>query len=149
MSHMASFAVQLYEFQIWKCWLSLAGSSCIREIISIKTGNLCWFFLICQHHYWGQRVAGFFLPQFCSYLLYLLLKAFRIQPLNDHLTVSSQLTYNPADILDSVCFIIMKASGRSCDLWGVCTDTDRSVRVKELSWTNHSSHSPSPYAIHG
>lgn len=97
----------------------------------------------------GSKCCWIFLPQFCSYLLYLLLKAFRMQPLNDHLTVSSQLTCNPADILDSVCFILMKASGRICVLWGVCTDTDRSVRVKELTCTNHISHSPSPYAIHG
>lgn len=122
---MASFAVQFHELQIWECWLSLSGSSHIQEIISIKTGNnLCCFSLFCQHHYWGQRVLGFFFqPQFCSYLLFLQLKAFKIQPLDDCLTVSSQLTYNPADILDNVCFIIVKVSGRSCGLWRVFTET--------------------------
>lgn len=65
----------------------------------------------------------FFQPQFCSYLLFLQLKAFKIQPLDDCLTVSSQLTYNPADILDNVCFIIVKVSGRSCGLWRVFTET--------------------------
>lgn len=139
---MASFAVQFHEFQIWECWLSLAGSFCIREIISIKTGNnLCCFSSFVSIITGVKGLLDFFLASVLFLLLWLL-KAFRIQSLDDCLTVSSQLTYNPAGILDRVCFIIVKAPGRSWGLLGVCNDTGQKCE-------SHSFHSPSSCGIHG